>query len=141
MSRITRFPATMIDDPVPALNVTPLIDVLLVLIVMLILTIPMMTHKIPIDLPVPGPRTSPPGVVHRIAITPSGSLRWDGVAIGASQLPARLATVRANPDAALEIQADGTSRYDVFAHTLATIKTAGITRLGFVGNERMAAAL
>ncbi|WP_445193822.1 ExbD/TolR family protein [Sphingomonas sp. Tas61C01] len=141
MSRSFRSTAAVFEDPAPTLNVTPLIDVLLVLIVMLILTIPIMTHKIPIDLPAPGPRLDPPNAVHRIAIAPSGALSWDGAAIRADQLPARLATVAADPDAALEIAADGTARYDVFAHTLATIKSAGITRLGFVGNERMVAAL
>lgn len=141
MSRRIRCTAAVFEDPAPALNVTPLIDVLLVLIVMLILTIPIMTHKIPIDLPAPGPRSSPPSAVHRIAIAPSGALSWDGAPILAGQLPARLAAVARDPDAALEIAADGTSRYDVFAHTLATIKSAGITRLGFVGNERMVAAL
>ena len=140
MSRRIRSTAAVFEDPAPALNVTPLIDVLLVLIVMLILTIPIMTHKIPIDLPAPG-RGDPPSAVHRIAIAPSGALSWDGVPILAGQLPARLATVARDPDAALEIAADGTSRYDVFAHTLATIKAAGITRLGFVGNEQMVAAL
>ena len=141
MSRSIRSSAAVFEDPAPALNVTPLIDVLLVLIVMLILTIPFMTHKIPIDLPAPGPRGVPPVLVHRIAIAPSGALSWDGVPIGAGQLPARLATVAKDPDSALEIAADATSRYDVFARTLATIKTAGITRLGFVGNEKMVAAL
>lgn len=141
MSRSVRSTAAMFEDPAPALNVTPLIDVLLVLIVMLILTIPMMTHKIPIDLPTPGPQGSAPGAVHRIAIAPSGALSWDGAPIRADQLPARLSTVAADPDAALEIAADGASRYDAFAHTLATIKSAGITRLGFVGNERMVSDL
>lgn len=141
MSRSIRSTAALFEDPAPTLNVTPLIDVLLVLIVMLILTIPMMTHKIPIDLPSSGPRTDPPSAVHRIAIAPSGALSWDGVPIRAAQLPARLASITANPDAALEIAADPTSRYDVFAHTLGTIKQAGVTRLGFVGNEQMADAL
>ena len=67
--------AVTIEDPVPALNVTPLIDVLLVLIVMLILTIPIMTHKVPIDLPAPGPRTVAPTTYHRISIAPSGAPR------------------------------------------------------------------
>lgn len=130
-------PLATAEEAAPVLNVTPLIDVLLVLIVMLILTIPMMTHKIPIDLPAPG-RAAAPTVHHRITIVPSGALRWDGLPIRAADLPARLGAITRDPDAALEIEADATSRYEVFAATLATIKRAGVTRLGFVGNERFA---
>lgn len=140
MTKSHRTPvATAIDDPVPALNVTPLIDVLLVLIVMLILTIPIMTHEIRIDLPAPGPRSLPPGEIHRIAIARSGALSWDGIVIRPAELPARVAGIARNPDVALQIAADAGSRYEVFAQTLATIKRGGVTRLGFVGNERFAA--
>jgi biopolymer transport protein ExbD len=141
MSRLRRSPAFAFDDPSPALNVTPLIDVLLVLIVMLILTIPIMTHEIPVDLPAPGPRAAAPIEIHRIAISPAGALSWDGVAIAADQLPARLTIITGNPDASLEIAADAATRYEAFAQTLATIKRAGVTRLGFVGNERMVGSL
>ena len=130
--------AAAFADPAPELNITPLIDVLLVLIVMLILTIPTMNNTVPIDLPAPGPRHASPSEVHRVTIAPSGALSWDGVAVTEAQLPARLTMVTGNPDASLEIAAAAASRYDTFDRTLATIKQAGVTRLGFVGNDRFA---
>lgn len=133
-----RFAAPSFDDPAPVLNLTPLIDVLLVLLVMMILTIPITTDKIPIDLPAPGPRTAPPSEIHRIAIAPSGALQWDGMPIRLVDLPSRLTAITANPDASLQIAADPTARYDMFVRTLAVIKRAGVTRLGFVGNDRFA---
>jgi biopolymer transport protein ExbD len=137
-TRSNPFLPPRIHDPQPlsALNITPLIDVLLVLIVMLILTIPMVTHKIPVELPGPGkPVTSPP-TVHRIAIAPDGALSWDTAPLADAALPGRLAAMQREANAQLEIAADGEARYDRFDHILATIKTAGITKLGFVGNER-----
>lgn len=57
--------------------------------------------------------------------------------VGDAALPARLAALRADPNAELTVRADQATRYDRFAHTLATIKQAGITRLGFVGHQAM----
>ncbi|MEI9853153.1 MAG: biopolymer transporter ExbD [Sphingomonas sp.] len=72
------------------INVTPFIDVLLVLIIMLILTIPVGTHKLPIDIPQPG-KTVAPAEPHVLAIDARGALYWDGRAVGDAQLPALLA--------------------------------------------------
>ncbi|BCA58694.1 hypothetical protein HMP06_1463 [Sphingomonas sp. HMP6] len=117
---------------------TPLIDVLLVLIVMMILTVPIMTHKVPIDLPQAGPTNPGPHTVHRLDLAADGRLAWDGVAIADGALPARLAALKNEVDADLHIAANADARYERFDQTLATIKLAGITRLGFVGNERFA---
>lgn len=123
--------------PMSALNITPLIDVLLVLLVMLILTIPMATQKVSIDLPIAGGSVpTPPDKMHRLDITASGALLFDGAAVDDAALPARLAPLVADKQALLTINADAASRYDTFDRTLATIKRAGITRLGFTGNER-----
>ncbi len=134
MPRVSREP-----QPLSAMNITPLIDVLLVLLVMMILTIPMVTHKIPILLPQPGAADAAP-VVHRIDLAASGTLAWDGAPIADATLPAKLAGMQHEPRAELQIASDGAARYDRFDHVLATIKQAGITRLGFVGNERFAHA-
>lgn len=126
-------------QPMADLNITPLIDVLLVLLVMLIMTIPMATHKISIDLPVSGPVTpTPPEKMHRLDITAGGSLALDGAVVDEASLPARLAPVVADPQALLTINADAASRYETFDRVLATVKRAGVTRLGFVGNDRFA---
>lgn len=126
-------------QPMSELNITPLIDVLLVLLVMLIMTIPMATQKVSIDLPVAGPpAATPPEKMHRLDIAVSGLLTLDGAAVDLGSLPGRLAPVVADAQSLLMINADAASRYDTFDHVLATIKRAGITRLGFTNNQRFA---
>ncbi|MGH6617269.1 ExbD/TolR family protein [Sphingomonas sp.] len=126
-------------EPFSDLNITPLIDVLLVLLVMMILTIPIMTHKVPVDLPPQGPVKDPlTAAIHRIDLNANGSLAWDGAPIADAALPARLAGFMKEDNAQLQIRAAATARYERFDQTLATIKRAGVTRLGFVGNERYA---
>jgi biopolymer transport protein ExbD len=124
-------------EPLAEMNITPLIDVLLVLLVMLILTVPAMTHKVPIDLPQTG-TVQAPAEPHRIDILASGALTWDGVAIAAADLPAQLAAFRKLPNGQLQVASDADAKYNVFDHTLATIKLAGVTKLGFVSNDRFA---
>ncbi len=131
-----RFVPAREPQPMSALNITPLIDVMLVLLVMMILTIPAITNKVPIDLPQPGTPASKNPVIHQLDLAASGALRLDGAAIAPAALPARLTALKADPDAELHVNTDPKARYDRFDETLATIKRAGITRLGFVGNER-----
>jgi biopolymer transport protein ExbD len=126
------------NQPLVAMNMTPLIDVLLVLIVMMILSILIMTHKVPIDLPQRGLVKPGPHSVHRLDLGADGRLAWDGVAIADAALPGRLSALQAEPDADLQIAANAEARYERFDQTLAVIKLAGVTRLGFVGNERFA---
>lgn len=125
-------------EPIAEMNITPLVDVMLVLLVMLILTVPAATHKVPIELPQAGDPGPIQPQVHRISIDPAGRIAWDGRTTGLAGLPARLAAFEGQADAQLVIAADGASRYDVFDHVLATVKRAGVTRLGFVGNDRFA---
>jgi biopolymer transport protein ExbD len=124
-------------EPFSDLNITPLIDVLLVLLVMMILTIPIMTHKVPVDIQ-PGESDPSTATVHRIDLNANGSLTWDNAPITDTALPARLAGFMKEDNAQLQIRAAATVRYERFDQTLATIKRAGVTRLGFVGNERYA---
>lgn len=121
---------------ISALNTTPLIDVLLVLLIMLIVTIPAATNKLPVDLPRGG--TTPLEMLpHRLDIAANGALAWDGRVIADAELPALLAATAA-ANGTLHFQADEATRYERFATVLNTVKRAGIERLGFVGNERMA---
>lgn len=124
-------------EPISALNTTPLIDVLLVLLIMLIVTIPAAMHKLPVDLPRDG--VAPPELVlpHRLDIAANGGLSWDGRAIADTELPALLAAT-ATAKGTLHFRADEAARYERFATVLNTVKRAGIERLGFIGNERMA---
>lgn len=124
-------------QPIAAINITPLIDVLLVLLIMMILTLPTMTHEIPVMLPQPGPpRAVDPGRTHRLEIAASGALRLDGAAVAEAALPRHLRSIVSDADALLTLDTDAATRYRTFDRILAVIKRSGITRLGFVGNDR-----
>jgi biopolymer transport protein ExbD len=135
-TRTAYFPNPIDSEPMSDLNTTPLIDVMLVLLVMFIITIPITSHKVPLDLPtVPG---SLEPQVFRLDMDPAGRLSWDGAPLAEAELPLRLAAVREAPNATLEFRADGESRYEDFDRVLAVLKRAEITSLGLVGNERFA---
>jgi biopolymer transport protein ExbD len=110
---------------------------MLVLLVMVIITIPIMKHEIPVDLPGPAPGPIELRVTHRLEIGPGGAVSIDGAAVSDAALPARLAALRADPNAELTVRTDQATRYDRFAQTMAAIRRAGITRLGFVGHQAM----
>jgi len=130
------------DAPISGINTTPLIDVMLVLLIMFILTIPLATHSVKIRLPGPGTPVDDKPLVHRLAILPSGALAWDGAALADADLPGRLSAFRtAAPDGVLELQPEGELRYGRFDSVLAVVKRSGIEKLGFVGNERYAEAI
>jgi biopolymer transport protein ExbD len=123
------------QEPLSQINITPLIDVMLVLLIMMILTIPMATHKVPIDLPQPGP-ASAPGQDHVIAMLANGGLTLDGRAIGMTALQHRLEALSVDSRNAFDLSIDGRAPYGGADRLLATIKRAGVTRLGFVGEDR-----
>ena len=123
-------------QPMSGINTTPLIDVMLVLLIMFIITLPATTHKVAVDLPTPGPRTAPEPVVHRLTLDRAGGLAWDGAAIAQAELPARLAAMVGEPgEPVLHMATHPEARYERFDQTLATIRQAGVERLGFVGNR------
>jgi biopolymer transport protein ExbD len=133
-------PVAALYEPGPVINTTPLIDLMLVLLVMFIVSIPVATHKVPLDLPSGEP--GPVAVVHRLDLDAAGRLFWDGRPIAEAALPRQLARLAADPgDPELHIAADGATRYERVDETLAAIRRAGITRMGFVGNERFAAMM
>ena len=116
------------------LNMTPLIDVLLVLIVMFIMLVPVMTHQVSIDLPPPGPATSAPATPHRLVMTRGGAVTLDGVGVSDAGLGERLAgLVRADEGTTVVLGADPQARYERVDQVLAVVKRAGVTRLGFEG--------
>lgn len=124
------------SQTIATINITPLIDVLLVLLIMMILTLPVATHKVAIDLPTgPGKQVSA-DKMHRLEIAASGALSLDGVPITESALPNQLVATMADKDATLTIRADAASRYEIFDRVLVTVKRAGVTKLGFVGNDQ-----
>src|SRR3954463_2476495 len=95
-----RYAASQADfAPIATINTTPLIDMMLVILIMLIVTIPMSTHKVPLDLPSgpPPPFPDRPPPVHRLTVQASGALLWDGQALPAAALAARLNGFQADP--------------------------------------------
>jgi len=124
-------------QPMGSMNITPLIDVMLVLLVMLILTIPMATQKVSVDLPTDDGKVATTKM-HRLDIAANGALMLDGAAVDLAALSDRLAPLAEEKQSLLTVNADPTSRYDTFDHVLATIKRSGIKRLGFAGNDRFA---
>ena len=130
--------AVAADEPIASINTTPLIDVMLVLLIMFIITIPPMLHEVPMDLPQPAPLPGAPVTTHRLAIAADGSVTLDGRVAAGAALAAGLATIRADRQASLVIASDAEARYERFVQVLAVVKRAGITRLGFEGNARFA---
>jgi biopolymer transport protein ExbD len=125
------------DMPLCEINTTPLIDVLLVLLIMLMLTLPRTTHKVAIDLPTTDGNPGVPPPVHRLTISETGSYYWDGAPLASGALPATLRGFAADPRAPLlQLETNNKARYDRFDHTLAKVKQAGITKIGFVGNPQ-----
>ena len=143
MRRYSPMPSYPAADEAPfsEMNTTPLIDVMLVLLIMFIITIPISTHKVPLDLPTPGPGPDTKPVVHRLNLDASGRISLDGAAVRDAELPARLGAIAAEPMSELQLHTDAEARYERFDQLLASIKRAGIQRMGMVGNERFAEAV
>ena len=129
--------------PIAAINTTPLIDMMLVILIMLIVSIPMASHKVPVDLPGPPPPVPiAPPPFHTLAIDARGALAWDGRALAPAALPARLAALNTDPARPVRhLAAAGEARYERVDQVLAQVRRAGVTRLGFIGNAEFVAAL
>jgi biopolymer transport protein ExbD len=127
------------DEPMMEMNMTPLIDVLLVLLVMFIITIPVMTHAVKLDMPRPNstpPATQP--VVINLEIDFDGTILWNGSPIaGVDALDAYFRReAAADPQPELHIRPNKRARYDVVARVLASAQRNGLRKIGFVGNEQ-----
>jgi biopolymer transport protein ExbD len=119
------------------MNMTPLIDVLLVLIVMLILTVPVMTHTTQIDLPRPAPARLAIADRNAVTIDAQDRLYWNGQPVTRETLGAQLVAAAARPDAPeVRFEPAATASYDRSAKTIALIKDSGVEKFGFVGNEQ-----
>ena len=128
------------DEPMMDMNTTPLIDVMLVLLIMFIITLPVQTHAVKIDLPVP---TNNPTNVdpekNKITIDPAGTIAWNGSPVDLAQLANYLEQTKAMPvEPELQVQPDPYARYIVVDRVMAVVKRSGVGKLGFVGNEQYA---
>jgi biopolymer transport protein ExbD len=129
------------DDgsPMMDLNMTPMIDVLLVLLILFIMTIPAQTHAVKVDLPVNSNQPAPPvePQKNKIIIYADDRMTWNGTEITSdAQLEQYLeATKQIVPEPELHFQPSPEARYERIDSVLAVIKRSGITKLGFFGNE------
>ena len=131
------------DDgsPMMEMNTTPLIDVMLCLLIMLMLGIPPVSHAVNIDLPVQNNEPPPPDlidpVINKIVILDTGEIQWNGTPVSLDQVEQFLGQTKSmNPEPELQFQPAPTARYDVVDKTLAVVKRSQITKFGFVGNEQ-----
>ena len=132
------------DDgkPMMEMNTTPLIDVMLVLLIMFIITIPVQTHAIKIDLPVENPEDQPDPpeidpVKNRLGITADNVVVWNDTQVSLQQVASFLRQTKSmNPEPELQFQPDEKSRYVTVDRTLAVIKKSKVSKFGFVGNEQ-----
>jgi biopolymer transport protein ExbD len=126
-------------EPMMEINTTPLIDVMLVLIIMLIITIPPQTHAVKLDLPQDSSQNPPPPidpVKNKIVITQAGAVLWNGEQVNLVQLRQFLdVTQQMDPVPELHLQPEPEARYELVDQVLAVTKQAKVSKMGFVGNE------
>jgi len=126
-------------EPMMEINTTPLIDVMLVLLIMFIITIPIQTHAVKLDLPVNSDTNTPPPidpVKNKIVITPEGAVMWNAEPVDLVRLRQYLdLTQTMNPIPELHLQPDQNARYELVDEVLAVTKRANVEKMGFVGNE------
>ncbi|MGH8123731.1 MAG: ExbD/TolR family protein [Rudaea sp.] len=119
------------------INVTPLVDVMLVLLIIFMITAPILTHRIKIDLP--QPTNNPPPQIDNppdpivLSVRTSGQFYWNDEPLTEDGLQAQLRVAsQKNPQAELQIQADKTAKYQLVATVMADAKNAGMTKIGFL---------
>ena len=128
-------------EPMMDINTTPLIDVMLVLLIMFIITIPVQTHAVKLDLPQNNNAPPPPilPVKNEVRIDPAGTIYWNGSPINLTVLRQYLDQTQVmNPIPELHLRPDADARYEVVDEVLAVTKRANVSKMGFIGNESYA---
>ncbi|NII72248.1 biopolymer transport protein ExbD [Dyella sp. SG562] len=125
--------------PMADINVTPLVDVMLVLLIIFMITAPILTHKVKIDLPQPNPNVvqqdNPPDPI-RLKIDQSGALYWNDTPVDELGLRAQIAVVASQSNQPeLQINADDGVAYEHVARVLAAAKSYGLTKIGFTEGQ------
>ena len=125
-------------DVMIEMNATPLIDVMLVLLIMLIITIPIQNHAINLNMPTgkPPPTTKQPEVI-TIDVDFDGTVLWNGQTIDDATLQTKLQNVAAQPDQPeIHLRPNKLVEYKAVAHVMASAQRLGVTKIGLVGNEQ-----
>ena len=122
------------DDVMSEINMTPLVDVMLVLLIIFMITIPVMKHTVNVDLPVASntPQVIKPETV-RLSVDAQGIYYWNEATVEASALPGLLkAEAAREPQPELHIRGDKAVRYEHVAKVMASAQQAGLRKIGFV---------
>lgn len=125
-------------EPMMEMNMTPLIDVMLVLIIMMIITIPKQLHSVNLNMPVgnPPPPTTPPTVV-TIDVDFDGTILWDNTPVDRATLESKLSNVAAQADQPeVHVRPNKLVEYKYVAGVMAAAQRLGVTKIGMVGNEQ-----
>ena len=126
-------------EVIAEMNTTPLIDVMLVLLIMLIITIPIQTHAVKLNMPTAGGAapTELPKVVE-VAVSATGTITWDGTAItDRGELESRIIeAAKIDPQPEVHLRPDRSAKYEVVAMVMASSQKLGLTKLGLTGNEQ-----
>ena len=120
------------------INTTPLIDVMLVLIIMLIITIPIQLHSVNMEMPVgKPPRENEKPVEVRVDIDAAGQIYWNGIVIDRATLDANMQeTAKIEPQPNLLIRPDKAAKYEVVAFVLANSQRRGLKKMAIIGGEQ-----
>ncbi|MET0383623.1 MAG: biopolymer transporter ExbD [Burkholderiaceae bacterium] len=126
-------------DVMVDINTTPLIDVMLVLLIMLIITIPIQTHAVKLNMPVASdaPPPTPPAVIE-VTVDFDGTIGWNGEAVkDRADLQTRLYRVTRMPDQPeVHLEPNKLAPYKYVAEVMAEAQRLGVTKIGIVGNEQ-----
>jgi len=126
-------------EPMMDINTTPLIDVMLVLLIMFIITIPPQSHAVKLDLPQNQANQTPPPIdpiKNKVVVTTGGAVLWNGAPVNLTQLRQYLdVTQQMDPVPELHLQPEPNARYELVDQVLAVTKQAKVSKMGFVGNE------
>jgi biopolymer transport protein ExbD len=124
-------------QPMAEINTTPLIDVMLVLLIMFIITVPMQTHEVEVALPRPGEGVVVDRVRNDLGMSANGALSWNGQAITDAQLAGALAEIAVSPvPPEVHFRPDEAARYERVDHVLVIAARSGASTFGFAGNEQ-----
>ena len=124
--------------PMADINITPMVDVMLVLLVIFIITAPLFTHAVKVDLPTAqsAPAPEKPETI-ALSIDRAGKMFWNDAPVAESELPARLiAAAQHQPQPELQLRADKDTRYQVLAEVMSLAQNNGLTKIGFVTDPK-----